>query len=85
MPDTLEGKERLAVLETLVEAQKEDVSELRISIKELTVAVTALTQRLDKGQNLLLGAVIVFTTIGGAAVWVIDIAAQMFGNGHSHG
>jgi hypothetical protein len=79
-----EPPERLAILETKFSAHEADAAELRQSIKELTTAVQGLTKRLDKNQNMLIGAVIVFTTIGGFVSFIIHVVTD-FLSGMKHG
>lgn len=73
-----EVHERLAILETRSNTLEVSLRDLTTAVKTANESVVNLTARLDKAQNMLLGAGVVFASIGGFIMWVITYISKFF-------
>lgn len=73
-----EINERVAILETRSDGLESSLKELTDAVKTANESVRGLTNRLDKAQSMLVGAGVVFTTVGGLIVWIVSSVTKFF-------
>lgn len=79
MPNTTEGRERIARLEERHEATEEKVEHLTVSIEELTTEIRLLRLRVEKSISFVGGIAFTFSILGGVIVMLASAVLRKLG------